>query len=110
MVFVDFSMRQLSFRVLLFLFISGVFSAHAQIIELRATINAAQEVPATNSPARGTGVMFYNVATNTYDLVVRIDNFFNPVTDTHIQEAPAGATGRALVHAGDESVYTRTNN
>lgn len=84
-------------------------TVRAQVIQLNATINAAQEVPATNSPARGTGVMYYNVATNTYDLIVKIDNFFNAVTDTHIQEAPAGSTGKAIVHAGDESVYTRTS-
>jgi hypothetical protein len=84
-------------------------SASAQIVELRATINAAQEVPPTTSRATGNGVMFYNLATNTYDLIVRIDNFSNPVTDTHIQEGPVGGTGPAIVHAGSETVYTRTN-
>ena len=81
----------------------------AQIIQLRATINAAQEVPATTSRATGTGVILYDLATNTYDLIVHLDGFANPVTDTHLQEAAAGATGRAVVHAGDERVYTRTN-
>src|SRR3954467_9805947 len=84
-------------------------AAPAQVIELRATINAAQEVPPTTSPAAGSAVMLYDVAANTYDLVVRIDVFLNTVTDTHIQEGPAGGTGPALVHAGAESVYTRTN-
>ena len=83
--------------------------ASAQVIQLRATINGAQEVPATNSRANGTGIMFYNVATNTYDLIVHIEGFSNPISDTHIQEAPAGANGAAVVHAGAESVYTRTN-
>lgn len=80
-----------------------------QTIELRATINAAQEIPVTTSRATGTGIMFYNMTTNTYDLFVRIDNYSNAVTDTHIQEGAAEATGPAIVHAGDERVYTRTN-
>jgi hypothetical protein len=81
--------------------------AHAQTIELRAMINASQEVPATTSPATGTGIMLYNVASNTFDLFVTLDRYSNPMTDSHVQEAPAGENGPALIHFGAESVYTR---
>lgn len=84
--------------------------ARAQIVELRAAINAAQEVPATASPATGTGRMFYDVARNTFDLFVTIDNFANRVTDTHTQEGVEGQTGPAQNHMGAEAVYTRNGN
>jgi hypothetical protein len=83
-------------------------AARAQIVEFRATINAAQEVPATASPATGTGRMFYDFARNTFDLFVTINNFANPVTDTHTQEGAAGANGPAQNHLGAESAYART--
>lgn len=82
--------------------------AAAQIIELRATINAAQEVPATTSPAIGAGVMLYNVATNTFDLFVTLNGYSNLMTDSHVQEAPAGENGPALIHFGPERVFSRS--
>lgn len=82
-------------------------AARAQVIELRATINAAQEVPATASPATGTGRMLFDVTRNTFDLFVAIDNYANPVTDTHVQEGVAGENGPAQNHLGAESVYVR---
>lgn len=88
----------------------GALAARAQIVEFRATINAAQEVPATQSPATGTARMIYDFGKNTFDLFVSIDNFANRVTDTHTQEGVAGATGPAQNHMGAESVYTRTGN
>ena len=81
--------------------------ASAQIVELRAVINATQEVPATTSPATGTGLMLYNVATNTFDLFVTLQRYANPMTDSHVQEAAAGENGPALIHFGPESVFQR---
>ena len=49
----------------------------AQVVELRATINQAQENPPTGSPATGTAIMFYDVATNKFDLVVSINGMTN---------------------------------
>ena len=81
--------------------------ASAQVVELRAVINAAQEVPPTSSPATGSGVMLYDVARNTFDLFVTLDRYGNPMTDSHVQEAVAGANGPALIHFGPESVFQR---
>ena len=81
--------------------------ARGQIVELRATIDARQEIPATTSPATGNGLMLYNVATNTFDLFVTLDRYSNPMTDSHVQEAGAGANGPALIHFGAEAVFTR---
>lgn len=88
--------------------LGGVSLLRSQTIELRAIINAAQEVPATPSPATGTGVMLYHVPSNTFDLFVTLERYSNPMTDSHVQEAPAGANGPALIHFGAESVFRRS--
>ena len=59
-------------KILALLLFTAGLNATAQIVELRATISAAQEVPVTNSPATGTAIMLYNVATNTFDLFVTL--------------------------------------
>lgn len=83
-------------------------AAHAQVVELRATINGAQEVPATSSPATGSAIMLYDVSTNTYDLVVTVRNLANTISNSHIHEAPAGANGGVVSGLGAEAVYTRS--
>lgn len=84
--------------------------AQAQVITLRARIDAGQEVPSTTSAATGDGVMLYDLATNTFDLFVTLNNYPNAMTDSHVQEAAAGATGPALIHFGAESVFRRSGN
>src|SRR5688572_10721825 len=74
-------------------FCALVLNASAQIVELRATINAAQEVPATSSTATGTAIMHYNIATRTFDLMVSITGFTNTATMSHVHEAAPGANG-----------------
>ncbi|MEN9813718.1 MAG: hypothetical protein RL479_2404 [Verrucomicrobiota bacterium] len=95
------------------LVLAGALSAlstpvHAQIVELRATINAAQEVPANASPASGTAIMLYDVRANTFDLIVSINGMTNTATASHIHEAPAGANGGVVTNLGAESAYTRS--
>lgn len=85
-------------------------TSRAQVIELRATINAAQEVPASTSPATGAAVMLYDVAANTYDLMVTINNLQNTATASHLHEAPAGTPGGVVSNIGSEAAYTRTGN
>jgi hypothetical protein len=87
-----------------------VLNARAQVVELRATINAAQENPATTSAATGNAVMFYNVATNTFDLVVSISGLTNTATNSHIHEGAVGANGPVVTGLGAEAVYTRSGN
>ncbi len=82
--------------------------AHAQIVELRATINQAQENPPTGSAASGSAIMLYDVGANTFDLVVSIDGMANPATASHLHEAAAGANGAVVTGLGGESVYVRT--
>jgi hypothetical protein len=105
-------MKFLPFRGCL---IAGGFAAlaavaHAQVVTLRATLNAAQEVPATTSPATGTAVMLYDVNANTFDLTVTINNFANTATASHIHEGAVGVAGAVVTGLGAESVYTRSGN
>lgn len=86
-------------------------TASAQIVELRATINAAQEAPTpSTSGATGTAIMLYDVAANTFDLIVTIDGMSNLATASHIHEAAAGAGGPVVTNLGGEAVYTRNGN
>ena len=87
--------RRLSALATIFAF---TFSARSQVIELRATINATQEVPATASVARGTAIMLYDLGANAFDLIVSINGYTNTLTDAHVQEAVAGANGSAVIH------------
>ena len=84
-----------------------VISSHAQVVELRATINQAQENPPTNAPGTGTAVMFYDVAANKFDLVVTINGMTNTATASHIHEAAPGANGGVVTNLGGEAAYTR---
>lgn len=85
-------------------------TVQAQVIELRATLSAQQEVPATSSPATGSAIMLYDVAANTFDLVVAIDGMSNTATASHIHEAAAGTNGGVVTNLGGEAAYTRTGN
>lgn len=88
-----------------------VLRVDAQVIELRATLSGAQEAPnPTNSPGRGTAIMFYDLGSNTFDLVVSIQDFANRIADSHIHEAPAGAAGDIKAPLGGEANYVRVGN
>ena len=95
---------------------AGVFCAlalnvAAQVVELRATINAAQENnPANTSPATGSAQMFYDVAKNTFDLYVTINNLANTATNSHIHEGAPGVSGPVVTGFGGETIpqYTRS--
>lgn len=84
-----------------------VTSLRAQLIELRANLNAAQEIPLSTSPATGTAVMFYDLRSNTFDLIVSIQNMANTAISSHIHEAPVGVAGGFVVNLGGESAYAR---
>lgn len=85
-----------------------VATAQAQVVELRATINSTQENPNTGSNATGSAIMHYNVATNTFDLMVSISGMTNTASASHIHEAAPGANGGVVTNLGAEAVYTRT--
>ena len=97
------------------LFFSGVLcalalTAHAQVVEFRATINAGQENPATVSPATGSAIMLYDVGANTFDLIVSIDGMANLATASHLHEGPVGTNGGVVTNLGGETAYTRSGN
>lgn len=85
-------------------------SASAQVVEFRATLNAAQENPPTSSPATGVAVMHYNFATNTFDLSVSITGMTNLVSASHIHEGAMGANGSVVTNLGGETAYVRSGN
>lgn len=88
----------------------SVLNSFAQIVELRATLNAAQETPASSSAATGTAIMLYDVGTNRFDLIVSIDGMSNTASASHIHEAAPGAAGPVVTGLGGEAVYTRSGN
>jgi hypothetical protein len=83
-------------------------SVRAQVVELRATLNAQQEVPASSSPASGSAIMLYDVGTNTFDLVVSISGMTNTATASHLHEAAAGSNGGVVTNLGGEAAYVRS--
>ena len=87
-----------------------VLQASAQVVELRATISQSQEVPATGAPGTGTAIMFYDVGTNKFDLIVSITGMTNIASASHIHEAAMGANGGVVTNLGGEAVYTRSGN
>lgn len=74
-----------------------VLTSRAQVIEFRATINAAQEVPATSSSASGSAILLYDIEANTIDVFVSLNGFSNVLTAAHVHEAEAGANGPPVV-------------
>jgi hypothetical protein len=85
-------------------------TSRAQVIELRATLNAAQESPVGTSVATGSAIMLYDIAADKFDLFVTINNFANVATLSHIHEAAPGVAGSAVTSLGGEAVYTRSGN
>lgn len=83
-------------------------AALAQKVILTAEITASQEVPATTSPAIGEAVMKYDMDTNTFDLEVRLKDFAEDITASHIHEADAGQNGPAVQLLGDDAAYKRS--
>ncbi len=85
-------------------------SLSAQIVEFTATINAAQETPASTSPATGSALLVYDLAANTFELTVTIFNLANPITASHVHEGAAGLAGPVVTGLGAEAVYVRDGN
>src|SRR5690606_4146268 len=83
-------------------------TANAGIVRFTATINAEQETTGSDSDATGTAILLYDVTNNTFDLVVTVDGFTNPLTLSHIHEAAPGEAGPPVVDFGaGEDSYTR---
>jgi hypothetical protein len=97
-------------RIYLAGILAFVVTGRAQIIEFRATINAAQETPASTSAATGSAVMLYDIAANKFDLLVTISNLANPATASHLHEAAPGVAGPVVAPLGAEAVYVREGN
>lgn len=94
------------------LFLAGalialVLSASAQIVTFHGTVAGTNEAPPTTSPATGAVTMFYNVATNTFDLIVVINNMSNTATLSHIHEGAVGVAGPIVTNLGPEAAYVR---
>lgn len=86
----------------------GTGSLAAQIVEFRATIEAAQETTGSTSAATGSAILLYDVGANTFDLMVTVKNLTNTITASHIHEAAAGVAGPVVTGLGAEAVYARS--
>lgn len=83
-------------------------TVRSQHVELRATVNQAQEVPPSGSAATGTAIMHYYPASNTFDLIVSISGLSNAATASHVHEAAAGANGPVRSrNFGGDAAYVR---
>ncbi len=86
-----------------------VIGARAQVIELRAAINAAQEPNnSSTSTATGSAIMLYDVVANTFDLIISISGMTNPATASHIHEGATGVNGSVVTSLGADAAYTRS--
>lgn len=84
--------------------------AGAQVIELRATINATQVASpnTSNSAAKGTAVMLFDVSSSTFDLIVSLQDMPNAITRSQVRQAAAGANGESKADLGADAVYSRS--
>lgn len=87
-----------------------VTSIRAQVIEFHATLSPDQETSTVNSAAKGSALLLYDVATNTFDLYVTLTDFAAPLTASHIHEGAVGVAGPVVTNFGSESVYVRNGN
>jgi len=98
------------------MFVSGAMialalSGRAQVVQLNAAINAAQETDGSASAATGTAVMLYNVASNTFSLTVTLNNFPNTLVSSGVVQGTAIASGTAENSLGSETAsYVRSGN
>jgi hypothetical protein len=89
--------------------LAAPIAARAQVIEFRASLTAAQEVPVTTSTATGSAIVLYDLRANTFDLFVSASGFTNTLADAHIHEGAAGVVAPALIHFPVGS-FVRTGN
>src|SRR5262245_42252234 len=75
--------------------IATVGVASAAIINFTATLNGAQEVPPTGSPATGSGTLVMDTVANTLSYTITFSGLLAPQTAGHIHgfAAPGVATG-----------------
>lgn len=87
-----------------------ISSAHAGIVRFSAIIDAAQETTGSTSTATGSAIMLYDATGNTLDLMVTINDFPNPLLNSHIHEGPPGMDGGPVNTLGAEIAYSRDGN
>jgi hypothetical protein len=77
-----------------------------------AALNAAQQVPPTNSPATGTASLFLNAAQNSITVFVSSSGLLPPgvITAQHLHVAPAGANGPVAQDASGANIELGTAN
>jgi hypothetical protein len=77
------------------------FGARAEMVTYHATLNAAQEVPPTNSPATGSVTAVLDTATHKLTVDMTFKGFTDDVTAAHIHgPAAAGANAGVMVPLG----------
>lgn len=81
-----------------------------RIVQLHADINGSQEVPSNASDSIGRATMQFNTEDNTFDLIVTLHKFDEPLLASHIHQAYAGTNGPVRFNLGGESSYTRGKN
>jgi hypothetical protein len=74
-------------------------AANAVVYQFNASLSAANELHAVDSPATGVATLFYDTADNTYDFSMSVFNLTGAATAFHIHGA-ATATETATVRVG----------
>ena len=81
--------------------------AFAAKVTFRASISAANEVPANGSPLWGVANLELDAATGAFRLIVNLKKSDENLVGSHIHLAPAGVNGAVIVNLGNESAYRR---
>lgn len=79
----------------------------ADDVSLWAMLDGWQEVPPHDSPSTGYAAITFNPGTKAISVHVEIDDFPNPVVNSHIHTAPVGVAGPVTLGFGGEAVYIR---
>lgn len=82
-------------------------SANAAKYTLTADLSAANEVPAVNSPAKGSFLATYDdVTNNLVVLSMGVTDFQGTLSVSHIHRAPIGSTGPVSLDFGPNTNWT----
>ncbi|MSO65386.1 MAG: CHRD domain-containing protein [Alphaproteobacteria bacterium] len=79
-----------------FVLATGVSGVRAEMMSLKATLSAAQEVPATNSAGTGTATLTFDTVSRKLDYEVTYSGLSGPATGAHIH-MPAAVGANAGV-------------
>lgn len=78
--------------------LTGMTAAQAEMIQMKATLNGAQEVPAVNTQGTGTATFMFDTVSRKLDWDISYSGLSGPAAAAHIHgPAAAGANAGVMV-------------